>query len=151
RAEYHFARNVCGLKGAERTEIAREGEKALGEAAKVYAQMQQKMMRGQWRGNEPQPDPATVIEEGLARAIKAKLPADRAARYEAELAKRNEERKTATVRNLVARLDQELVLSADQREKLSEELASNWDDSWGRNIERYISNNNNNYFPAIPR
>jgi hypothetical protein len=149
RAEYHLARSVCELTAAERTEIAREGEKALGEAAKAYAEMQQKMMRGQWRANEAPPDPATMIEEGLARAIRARLPADRAARYESELAKRENDRKCAAVRNLVAKLDQELVLSADQREKISAEMTANWADSWGRNIEPYL--NNANYFPAIPR
>ena len=67
-------------------------------------------------------DPRRQIREGLAAAVKSQLSAELAARLQDEVAKRDASRKQLAVRNLVARLDHELVLSPDQRDKLAESL-----------------------------
>ena len=79
-------------------------------------------------------DPRRLIEEGLVQALKSQLPAEQAARYQEELTKRAASRKRLALRNLVARLDHDLVLSPDQRDKISESLAAHWDDSWGQSL-----------------
>jgi hypothetical protein len=45
-------------------------------------------------------------------------------------------------------LDQDLVLTAKQREKLTESLSSNWQDAWGQSLEMWI--HNIQFMPAIP-
>ena len=52
----------------------------------------------------------------MVQAIKAHLSADQVAQYQEELTKRAAGRKRLALRNLVARLDHDLVLSPDARE-----------------------------------
>ena len=66
------------------------------------------------------------------------MPAEQATLYQEERAKRSASRKQLIVRNLVARLDHELVLSAEQRDQLSESLSSHWDDAWGQSLEMFM-------------
>ncbi len=88
-----------------------------------------------------------MIETGLLEALKSRLPAEQAARYQAELTKRIATRKRVALRNLVARLDHDMILSPDQRDKISESLGAHWDDSWDQSIEMFM--NDNNYLPPI--
>ena len=52
------------------------------------------------------------------------------------------------VRNLVARLDQELVLSEAQREEIGESLRSHWQDAWFPSIEMWLMQDS--AFPNVP-
>jgi hypothetical protein len=144
RAEFHVIRAACQPSPEQRKAIARAAEQTLRDVTKKYvAVMNRPMTMTQRTAN----DPRRLIEEGLVEALKSRLPADQAARYQAELIKRAATRKRVALRNLVARLDHELILSPDQRDKISESLADQWDDSWGQSIEMFM--NDNNYLPLI--
>jgi hypothetical protein len=144
RAEFHVIRAACQPTPEQRKAVAQAAEETLRDATKKYVEaMRRPMTMAQRAAN----DPRRLIEEGLAEAIKSRLSADQAARYRAELAKRAAARKRVALRNLVARLDKDLILSPDQRDKVSEALAKNWDDSWGQSIEMFM--NDNNYLPQI--
>jgi hypothetical protein len=64
------------------------------------------------------------------------------------MARRDASRKQLAVRNLVARLDRDLVLGSDQRDKVAESLSSHWDDSWCTSLEMLMQDNQ--YLPPIP-
>jgi hypothetical protein len=148
RIELHFLLTVCAPTEDQRKLIAVDGEAALKEAAKKFAEMQQAMMQGRWRGNTPQPDPRKIIQDALARSVKTRLSPEQAARYQAELEQRKASRKEVAVRNLVAKLDHDLFLADEQREKLVESLSKNWNDAWCQSLDILV--NNEQYFPNIP-
>jgi hypothetical protein len=126
RAEYHVLRLVCPLTPEQRKVIARSAEQALREAAKTYSETIRRPMTMSQRASF---DPRRQIQEGLAAAVRAQLPAEQAECYTHELAQRTAARKQIALRNLVAALDRELILSAEQREQISKSLLSYWAES----------------------
>jgi hypothetical protein len=145
RAEYHLVRVVCHPTAEQRNEIARDGERTLREAARHYAEMMRRPMTVAQRAAL---DPRRQIREGLAKSVKDRLSGELAARYQDEIARRDASRKQLAVRNLVARLDRDLVLSPDQRDKVAESLTTHWDDSWCPTIEMLMYDYQ--YLPPIP-
>jgi hypothetical protein len=145
-AELHLIRSVCAPSEEQRRQIVRAAERTLEQAAKKFAEIQQEVMRGRARASNP--DPREYIQEGLATVVKSHLTPEQFARYQAELEERAENRKQIAVRNIVARLDADLILSAEQRDQLCEALSSNWNDRWCQQLEslQYI----NQFFPNIP-
>ena len=144
RAEFHVIRVACRPTPEQRKAIAQAAEQTLRDATKKYVESMRRPMTAAQRAAN---DPRRLIEEGLVQAIKSQLPAEQVARYQEELTKRAAGRKRLALRNLVARLDHDLVLSPDQRDKLSESLSAHWDDSWGQSLEMFLYDNN--YFPPI--
>ena len=145
RAEYHIVRVVCRLTAEQRTQIAKAGEKTLREAAGKYVDMMRRPMT-------PRSGPPSTRGGRSARGwpppSRPSSPADLAARLQDEVAKRDASRKQLAVRNLVARLDRDLVLSPDQREKVAASLSSHWDDSWCQSLEMFMYDYQ--FFPPIP-
>jgi len=148
RAEYYFIRNTCDLNADQRKQLARMGESAVKGAARSFVEAQQKMMRGGWRPGSEYPDPRKVIEQELTKVMSPLLTHDQESRYKAELEKRAASRKQVVIDNLVAKLDGDLVLTADQRTRLVEALAANWNDAWGQSLEMLM--NIDNFFPSVP-
>jgi hypothetical protein len=148
RVEYYFIRNICDLTPDQRRQLAREGERAVKDAARQFAELQQKMMQGGWRPGTQYPDPHKVLEEVLSKSVTGLLSPGQQARFKEELEKRNANRKQVVLDNLVAKLDQDLVLSAEQRGKISECLSSHWDEAWCQSLNMLM--NIEHYFPNIP-
>jgi hypothetical protein len=140
---------VCELTPIQRKQLAREGELAIGDAARRFVELQQKMMRGQWRrGMEQYPEPRRVMEEVLGKSLTGILSSEQLVRYQGEVAKRDASSKQVALDNLVAKLDADLVLTANQREKISESLSSHWNDFWSQSLQ--MLQNLEHFFPAIP-
>jgi hypothetical protein len=145
RAEYHIVRVICRPTPEQRNEIARAGEQTLRDAAKKYVEMMRRPMTAAQRAAL---DPRTQIREGLAKAVKTKFSPELAEKFEGEIAKRDASRRQLAVRNLVARLDRDLVLSPDQRIKVTESLSSHWQDSWCQSLEMFMYDYQ--FLPPIP-
>ena len=145
RAEYHIVRVVCRLTPEQREEIARDGEKALRDAARKYVEMMNRPMTAAQRAAA---DPRRQIREALGKVVASRLSGDMHERYRAEIARRDASRKQLAVRNLVARLDRELVLSPEQRDKIAGSLTSHWEDSWLQSIEMFMYDYQ--FLPPIP-
>lgn len=143
RAEYYFIRNACDLNADQRKALARLGESAVKAAARQFAEAELRVRR-----TSDYPDPHKLIEDELARAMGPLLSPVQQARYKEEIEKRAASRKQFIIDNLVAKLDQDLVLSAEQRTRLVEALSTNWKDAWGQAFGMLIRNNN--FFPDIP-
>ncbi len=148
RAEYYFIRNTCGLNADQRKQLARMGETAVKAAARSFVEAQQKMMRGGWRPGTEYPEPRKLIEQELAQVMSPLLSPDQKSRYKAELEKRAASHKQVVIDNLVAKLDSDLVLTADQRTRLVEALSANWKDAWCQSLE--MLTNLDSFFPSIP-
>ncbi len=134
KGELFFVRTICRPTKEQYQRIAATGDQAVKETVKAFAETQKKMMRGMMVAGQQStfPDPRKIIGEALAKSVKANLSAEQAARYQDELDKRAANRKRVALLNVVARLDQDLVLTAQQREKLATALEAKWDDSWGQ-------------------
>ena len=148
RAEVHFILAACSPTKEQRATLVGEGERVLKEAVKEYAAMQHKMQNGGWNGQSKMPDPQKTISEGLAAVVKEKLTPEQAALYRKEADARTARARATAVHNLVANLDEELALDADQRTEIAEALVEQWDDSWGHSLQMFIYGNN--YFPNLP-
>jgi hypothetical protein len=148
RAEYYFIRRVCDLTPDQRKRVAREGERAVKDAARKFAELQQKMMQGGWRPGTQYPEPQRVLEEVLSKSVTGILSPEQQARYKDELEKRAANRKQVALDNLVAKLDQDLVLSAEQRDKISESLSSHWNEAWCQSLNMLM--NIEHFFPNVP-
>ncbi len=145
RSEYHIVRVVCRPTPEQRKELARVGEQTLREASRKYVELMQRPMGVAERARN---QPYRTIRAGLLAAVKARFPSEVANRLEAEGTRREASRKALFVRNLVARLDHDLVLDPGQRDKLAESLEKHWDDSWGQSIEMFMYDYQ--YLPPIP-
>jgi hypothetical protein len=147
RAEYYFLRTACDPSPEQRAKIAQEGEKALREAAKAYAEVQMKPVRIV-NGRAAYPDPRKMIEEAMAKTVKPLLNPDQADRYQAELDKRTADRRRAAASNIVAKIDQDLVLNAEQRAKIAEAVLAGWDDAWCQSLETFLYGDQ--FYPRLP-
>jgi hypothetical protein len=148
RAEYYFLRRICDLAPDQRKQVAREGERAVHDAAKKFAELQQKMMQGGWQAGTQYPEPQKVLEDVLSQSVTGLLSPAQRARYKEEIDKRIAYRKQVALDNLVAKLDSDLVLTALQREKISESLSSHWNESWSQSMQMLM--NIEHFFPNIP-
>lgn len=149
KSELNFVRAVCQPNAEQSKKLKAASDAGMKTAVKKFAEIQKKMQQGVRAGQEPQwPDPRKLMSDVLLKSVKETMTEDAAKRYEAELAKRAAARKRAALLNLVAKLDKDLVLTADQRGKLSETLERNWQDSWCQQLETFMYGDA--YFPALP-
>jgi hypothetical protein len=93
-----------------------------------------------WQGTQ------RSLREKLAAIAREQLTPEQWARFEAQAARRLEQRRRVFLGSLLAGLDDELVLTAGQLEQIRESLASHWDPRW--ELEDVI--NRPRPFPALP-
>ena len=149
KTELNFVRAVCQPNAEQSKKIKAASDAGMKTAVKKFAEVQKKMQQGVRAGEQPQwPDPRKLMSEVLLKTVKETMSADQAKRYEAELGKREAARKRAALLNLVAKLDKDLVLTVDQRGKLTETLNTNWNDAWGHQLETFMYGDT--YMPVIP-
>ena len=85
------------------------------------------------RGNPTSPsDPRLTIAAGLVNPVRATLSPEQAARYQKEIGERTAARQRVVLLNLVAKFDQLLILTPEQRVKLGDILKNNWDEAWNQ-------------------
>jgi hypothetical protein len=149
KTELNFVRAVCQPNAEQSKKLKAASDAAMKAAVKKFAEIQKKMQNGIRAGEEPQwPDPRKLMSDVLLKSVKETMSEDAAKRYEAEIEKRAAARKRAALLNLVAKIDKDLVLTADQRGKLTEAIDKNWKDSWCQQLETFMYGDA--YFPAVP-
>jgi hypothetical protein len=137
KSELFFVRKVSQPDEQQFKPVVAKANDALKQATKKFAEVQRKMMQGGFRAGEDMsyPDPRKIISEALLQAVREHLREDQAERYEQEIARRAEYRRHVAVQNLLFRLDNRLVLDDDQRAKIGEGLARNFQESWANQLE----------------
>jgi hypothetical protein len=143
RAELIFVRKICDLDVEHFRQINQDAETAFKGAAKTFVEAQQ-----QGRARVPggvrtstTVDGLALLQEGLASAMKKDLTSEQFAHYQAEVEKREANRKQCAVRFLVDAIDRDLYLSGSQRLKLTESLLSHWDHGWSMCLEYLLYGN----------
>ena len=147
KAELFFLSEVCGIDRDVTSKLKAESANRAKSAARKFAAGQQRMMRGQAEGGGYL-DARRLVQDGMHEALKGAATPEQLGRYEKQIAERAEYRKGAAIRNLVARLDRELVLSVEQRDKFIDVLKEKWDDNWGRSMQLFMYGEQ--FYPVIP-
>ncbi len=126
RAHLHLISSACSPTPEQRKAFAADGERVLKEVARECAAAQ----TGQGQPGHTTRDPNQLIADALGAAIKDQLTPEQWARYEVEAKARSDARRRLVVQNLVSSLDDELVLSPDQRARIVGAMEANYDESW---------------------
>lgn len=146
-AELSFINRACDLNLQQRKKIKAASDKCLKATVRKYAMTQNGMMRGGGRQSATM-DPTELLHLALGKILKETLQPEQLTTYEDEMATRRAHRTRVAIENVVALIDERLVLTIDQRKKLTESLDKNWQASWVQSLEMLI--NNNQYLPSIP-
>ncbi|MCH5375468.1 MAG: hypothetical protein JJ992_15970 [Planctomycetes bacterium] len=152
KAEIAFVQRVCRPDQAQREKIEAAKDRCTAAAAREYtiAYSGVRAVADPFGGviANRAVDPRELIRKQMARLVADGLGSEKLAAYQDECERRDAHRKHAAVLNLVARLDEELLLSAEQRDKLMESLRSHYQDGWGQSLTVLL--NNRQYLPSIP-
>jgi hypothetical protein len=149
RAELNFVEKVCEPTDEQMAEIRQVLEKYQTDMVKRYSDIQKRVARGQRQGVTTYPDPRKLIRDSLKKTLKTTLDADRWARFDSELEERKADQTRAAIHNVVAKIDRDITLSAEQREKLVEALTAGWNPGWGAQFEMFLQQGGQ-FAPSLP-
>jgi hypothetical protein len=149
KGETHFLEKICQPTEEQKKGLKAVGEKVSADFIKQFAKTQKQLMRGINANNPPKyPEPHKMITEAFSAYAKEHFSADQLKKYQDECDKRRDQTRRMTISNLVAKLDKELILTADQREKIAADLSADWKDTWAQQLQIFISNDH--LFPKLP-
>ncbi len=137
--ELEFIRQNCDLTAEQRPLIKAAGLASVKEAAKQFVRNQRQ------RANK---DIGVSIRQEIFKTLEKALTPDQMAQYQQGSVRRVAGLKKVVILSTVARLDGLLYLSSEQRDKISESFATNWEDDWEgwHGVSRY----GGMFFPMIP-
>jgi hypothetical protein len=145
KAEMHLVRAVCKPTDEQLQKINEDLEQSL--KSKLGLNDPKKAVR-QRAGQVLVGDPLQLSRAWVHKAVAAHLTAEQAALYQEQVDQRTADRRNASVHNVVARLDQDLALSAAQRDQIVAKLRDNWNDGWCPAPNQFIQMEQ--WFPNIP-
>ena len=100
---------------------------------------------------EKSPDnPVTILSAALTKSVAEHVGSEQAKAFAEQIARRDDRRKAAMIREIVAVLDGELVLTASQREEIERSLREKWNDSMAMTLQGIHMNNGRRVFPGVP-
>jgi hypothetical protein len=143
--ELAFLRRACKPDQKQFVEIAKTSKAGLRAPLREYVTA---VSTGRMGPGMQSNDPSATVQKLLVPLAESKLGAEKARLYRQECDKRADSRKHAVVSSLVAALDERLVLTAAQRDKLVASLTPKYDNSWDSYCEMFAYNGQ--YLPAIP-
>jgi len=146
RAELYLARSICKPDAGQLGPIAEAAERGFLEAVKQYVKRERTPRAIETPRMQANFD--RTVAEGVSAALKDCLSPEQAERYADEVARRFEEQRRTVARNLVSLFDRELFLSAEQRDRMIEELLAHWDDAWCPSLEHFQYGLR--YLPRLP-
>lgn len=141
KVELSFANRACKLSEEQRRKLISKSNAWLDKFIRDYAkQGGQPQMVGAFiaGGRQQVADPRESIQAGVEKIVKTELPKEQADIYVEESKKRAEFARKVAVDNLVTRIDKELILSPEQREKLTLSLTEHWDKNWAPQLEMFM-------------
>ncbi len=140
-AELHFFLAINPATPEQRSALKPLVGRMFNNVVRRVAVVQKQINRGFNANNPPAiPDPHALFAEHLGRYAKESLPKESAAKYQQEIERRETQRRHATVHILVARLDRDLLLDDEQREKISQALLDKWQPNWAQQVEYMLQN-----------
>lgn len=155
--DLELLRAVCGdLPRESRQAIARAGAAAVKDAAVRMAELQMGGRRnprprgGGANAEKSQDNPLAVVSTALTASVAEHVGSEQATAFSEQLARRNDRRKAAMIREIVAVLDGELVLTTAQREEIERALREQWNDAMAMTLQGIHMNNGLRVFPGLP-
>ena len=146
--DLELIRSVTGdIPRDARKAIARDGEKAVKEAAVWLAELQFGGRKGDQ--NKASDDPAELVSTALAKSLAEYVGSPQAAAFTRQIAARRERRQSAAVHAIVAVLDGELFLTAAQREQIERSLLGKWSDAMTIALEGMHFVDGRRVFPGL--
>jgi hypothetical protein len=157
KVELSFVIRVTQPTDGERQALIAAAVKWLDQFADEFSKKQDRNEQQMWLqgvqrvvigGPRDTEDPRETIQRGVAKLVAETLPDEKAAIYEKEADQRAEFERNATVANLVEQLDDDLILSPEQRDKITAALIEHWDMKWAPQLESFAIGRN--YFLPVP-
>ena len=141
KAEMSFLRAICLPTDEQSKTIAKVGERSLKTIAESFTAQMTKNLADLGTIHEKPVvfDPRQRIQESLAESVRQILSAEQGERYREELEKRNAFLKQALLLNVVAKIDEDLALTTEQRKQLTESLSSHTKKDWTGYAELLLS------------
>lgn len=143
-----FLRRVCDLSDFEFQTISQSADARLREITQQFVEEQNSESDDPTSDSEVKTLPQR-IQEAVAQVAECQLTVEQWERYSDELRKRSEHRKRVAILNLVARLDQDLLLSSSQRGQFTKLLEARWDAAWGQSLA--LLTDDSNFMPELPQ
>jgi hypothetical protein len=152
KAELHLIRNVCQPSDDQLAKL-NAATRLVAEQASSQMVRGRNVARRKVDGaltvvKRTSTEPRAMIQEAILPILEANLTPEQVARYKEELERSRLERRQMVIDNLVAKLDHDLQLSNEQREKLCGAMASNWDATWEISTQALL--NLEHAFPPVP-
>lgn len=143
-SELELIRRCCGgLEPAARKQILAAGREGVTAAARGFTERQ---FNG--RLGRDDFDPRREVRQRLEKTLEPLADQAEFAAYRAEVERREARRAEAARLSILARVDRQLDLSADQRRKIEAELTRSWRPEWSRELGNRGDMRVNDYPPA---
>ena len=139
--ELTFLRRVCKPEAKVFLDVAKAAQMELHAPLRKYVravyapEIQGNVVREPGQAPPTPDDPRSAVQKMLLPLAERKMGPEKALLYRQECDKRAGARKHAAIVNLVAALDERLVLTAAQRAKLVDSLSAKYDKSWEQHFE----------------
>jgi hypothetical protein len=95
-------------------------------------------------------DPCHLVSDAVAASLIEQIGEASGKDFLDELSKREQRRRAATVRRLVGILDDDLSLSAKQRESIEAAIAEKWDEGVAMALDHQMEINGRKIYPGLP-
>lgn len=148
KAENAFMCRACQPDAAEKAAFAKLAEECMTGVLQECALAQVRMEQGGEIRPNAIPDAPSLLRTRLMEVAKKTLRPDRAEQYRRETELRAASRRRAMIDYMVARADELLVLSPEQRRKLTDALTKHYSNNWERHLSIWM--NNTQLAPSIP-
>jgi hypothetical protein len=146
RSELHLMRVVCQPTRGQFDKIAAGGAPELRVLASRCADIWNGRRNAPLPADNPYPDLHKLVAAAIVKAAKPVLSAEQVTRYQQELDRRDAARRRVILANLVAATDRQLILTVEQRGKLTEVLDKSWQPWWDR---AFVLMSRGDYVPVL--
>lgn len=95
-------------------------------------------------------DPCRLVSDAVAASLVEQIGEEHGADFRDQLSKREQRHRAATVRRLVGVLDDELYLSAKQREAIETAIGEKWNEGVAMALDHQMEINGRKIYPGLP-
>jgi len=95
-------------------------------------------------------DPCQLVSDAVAASLVEQIGEEQGRDFLDELSKREQRRRAASIRRLVGVLDDDLFLSAKQRESIEAAIGEKWDEGVAMALDHQMEINGRRIYPGLP-
>lgn len=95
-------------------------------------------------------DPCRLVSDAVAASLVEQIGEEHGADFRHQVSRREKRRRAATVRRLVGILDDELFLSAKQREAIETAIGEKWNEGLAMALDHQMEINGRKIYPGLP-